>query len=349
MAVAFRAAGTLGTSTGGAATVVSYPAGVASGDLLLLQMIVPVSQTVTTPSGWTVVLGPVDTSTYGNRCYVFRKIAGGSEPSSVSVTISSGNGAGIMSAFTGVDGTTPIDVSASATTATGGSTPNLVSPSVTTTVASTLLVRMYWAHDGTAITPAGGTTEIYDANAPGQPAAIEAATIAQAAAGASGTTTATLNTNTFGGLAATLALAPEAAPPLNVPFISSATTVYAPTLSGSGSAALTVPNIASTTTLFTQSAAYAVPASFIAATGAVYAPTLVVSGTATVTAPNIPATTVVYTPVAAPFGTPFIAATTVVYAPSIRRSGIGVQPVGVNIGFDDHVTENAPTWNRLDA
>jgi PKD domain len=211
MAVAFRAAGTLGTSTAGAATVVPYPAGVASGDLLILQFIANATSTPATPSGWTALFGPTTTTTYGNKCYVFWRVAGGSEPSTVSVTISTGQGAGIMSAFTGANTSAPINVHAEATLPGGGTSPTMTTPSVTTTVANTMLLRMYWAHDGTAVAPAGTDTEIYDANAPGQPCAIEAATSTQTAAGASGTTTATLNSNKWGGLGSTIAIAPATA------------------------------------------------------------------------------------------------------------------------------------------
>ena len=125
---------------------------------------------------------------------------------------------------------------------------------------------------------------------------------------------------------------PAADTGISPPFIAATTTVYAPTLSGSGVATLTVPFIASTTTVYSPVVDYDIQpldVPFIAATSSVYAPTLV-PGTATLTAP-------------------YIAAATVVYTPTLRKSGIGAQPLGVSIAFDDPVTENAPTWTRLDA
>jgi hypothetical protein len=208
MAVAFRAAGTFVEATG-SNPAITYPAGVATDDMLVMQFALNPGGTATTPSGWTKLFGPTNTSGGGNPCYLFYKIAGGSEPSTVTVTVSATQAAGIMAAYTGVDGTTPIDVSATATLSTSGGT-TATTPSVTTTVANDMLLRIYWGWGGTSVTPPGSDTERYDSRFVGQDIPMECATSTQVATGASGTTTATFAAAYFGGLGATIALAPGA-------------------------------------------------------------------------------------------------------------------------------------------
>lgn len=120
---------------------------------------------------------------------------------------------------------------------------------------------------------------------------------------------------------------------------------------GSTSTTVVAPFIASATALYAPALTHSsqVEAPYIDATSAVYAPTLSGSGTATLLAPYLAPTTAVYTPDVGRFTAPFVAAATAVYTPTLRRVGMGAQPVGVSIGFADDAGENAPTWNRLDA
>src|SRR4029077_14590761 len=102
VAVAFRSAGALATYTN--PPVIEYPAGVASGDLLVIQYMGHNGSPPNTPSGWTALLAPVTLSgSIEPSIWVFYKIAGGSEPSTVTISVSSGSLAatGIMSAYTG--------------------------------------------------------------------------------------------------------------------------------------------------------------------------------------------------------------------------------------------------------
>jgi PKD repeat protein len=213
MAVAFRAAGTLTTSTSSGTHTVNYPAGVAAGDLLVIQMVVTVG-TLTTPAGWTNLYGPFTESGFGAAVhYLFYKIAGGSEPSTMTVTKSAGNAAAaVMSAYTGADTTTPIDVFATAVQPTSGTSGS--SPSVTTTKANTMLLRLCTAFAGpAATTPAGTVTERYDVTWSFNSTGLELGTETQAAIGASGTSGVTFSTGISGGIGATIAVAPVAVTP----------------------------------------------------------------------------------------------------------------------------------------
>lgn len=210
MAVTFRSAGAV-VSNGGNTVNVPFPASIAAGDLLVIQLFTAGgTSTLTTPTGWTLLLGPNTTpGTAAAHVYVLTKIATGSETGTQTVVFSGSFLGGIMSAFSGVDTTTPVDVSAYANLATSGT--SAVAPSVTTTQANTLLLHMYWVGAASSsVTPNGADTEIYDSFDTNFGFVIEAATIAKAATGASGTSTATNSAAMNGGGAATLALAPTA-------------------------------------------------------------------------------------------------------------------------------------------
>lgn len=210
MAIAFRAAGAFASNSSGN-PVISYPAGVASGDILIIQYMVGGAATVaTTPSGWTLLFGPTTTSDGSQpaRAYVYYRVAGGSEPSTITFahTGSSGQAGGIMSAYTGADGTTPINVSTIAVTETTGTTQT--APTVTTTIANTRLLHMYWITGNTTTTQNAADTERYDTVWAAVFETLELADKAQAATGATGTSAATYAATVTGGAAATIAVAP---------------------------------------------------------------------------------------------------------------------------------------------
>jgi uncharacterized repeat protein (TIGR02059 family) len=86
-------------------------------------------------------------------------------------------------------------------------------------------------------------------------------------------------------------------PIVTLPFIASATSVFAPTVTPSGAVSVAVPFIASATSVFAPTIeSEAIDAPFIAATTTVYAPTVVPSGAATVALPFIAPSTTVYPP-----------------------------------------------------
>lgn len=195
--------------------IISAPGGApaSAGELLLAAVVFDKDLgSVTAPSGWTLVteLYSQDAATY-NWLQVYRKVAGGSEPSSYTWTFSTGTvcSAGGILAVAGANTTTPID--ASATGRGAGTTWD--APSVTTTEANTLLV-CFWG-DATwprLCTPPVGMTEWVDVEAYGATdyASLEICTEVRASAGVTGTRT-TVPSDWDGFAAVTLAVKSAAA------------------------------------------------------------------------------------------------------------------------------------------
>src|SRR5262249_11448319 len=109
---------------------VSIPTGTAQNDVMLAQIAVigGTGQTITPPSGWTLIRR--DNSTNKDAQAIYYKVAGSSEPASYTFTVSASNKivAGIVS-YSGVDVSNPIDVSSGAN---GTGTATLTAPSLTT-------------------------------------------------------------------------------------------------------------------------------------------------------------------------------------------------------------------------
>ena len=141
---------------------------------------------------------------------MYRLMAGGSEPSSYTWTISANTGAvgGILT-FTGVNTSTPIDVENGQNTANG---LTHATPSVTTTVAKTMLVTSHSVHIGGHLTPPVGMTEAVDVASVAVPQTIgislEINYVIEASAGATGTKTATASNDADVGNAHIVALHP---------------------------------------------------------------------------------------------------------------------------------------------
>jgi hypothetical protein len=210
MAIVFRSAGALASNATGT-PVIAMPAGVVAGDALIMQYVCDSTVTPTTPTGWTKMFGPVAMVGTGYSGHGYWRVAGGSEPGSYTVAHTGANApaAGIISAYTGADATTPVDVSA--TTTGEAVTTTGTTPSVTTTHDNELLLRMYVQRTpGTmSITPGGGETERYDTgDATDTNCGFELATSAAAVAGATGSTSATFASNALGYIPATIALQP---------------------------------------------------------------------------------------------------------------------------------------------
>lgn len=199
-----------GGDTGSEDTIVPYPAGVVAGDLLLIQLVAGAIGSI--PSGWTQLYN------VGNSGDVFRnqvlyKIAGTGEPSSVAIPTSS-PGMAAMSAWSGVDSNTPIDVYSTANLATSGN--SAVMPTVTTTKADAMVLRLNSVFsNGSTLAPPAGYTEVYDTFSTWFFHGLQLAYILQNAIGASGPATATVENNPLtGGMGATIALAPSSVPTL---------------------------------------------------------------------------------------------------------------------------------------
>jgi hypothetical protein len=161
------------------ALTINLPAGTAANDVMIASITFqPCSSTsggactvtVTPPSGWTQVNTVTDQTTgagtggFGNRLFVYRRVAGASEPASYTwsfggTPLHAGAAGGIVS-FSGVDTASPIVAQA------GQATPYATSheaPSISTgAVTNTMLVSTHTANSSAAWTPPGGMTERVD-------------------------------------------------------------------------------------------------------------------------------------------------------------------------------------------
>jgi hypothetical protein len=215
-AIAFRSASSGSAGSGVLTLSIGKPAGTVQGDVMVASIAVrPETATITPPSGWTLVRRLDNASSVANSLAVYYKVAGASEPSSYSWSLSTSTGsAGGIAAFSGVDTSNPIDIE------NGQNTPSGLShatPSISTTVADAMLVASFGFSSSATWTPPTGMTEAYDAasatvpNGAGE--AVTAAYATQASAGATGTKTATASNDADVGNAHLLALRPASAPP----------------------------------------------------------------------------------------------------------------------------------------
>jgi hypothetical protein len=195
---------------------INVPAGTVANDVMIAAVAVQPSTTVVTPpAGWTLIRQINNGVATTNSLYIYRRVAGGSEPASYTWTPAGlAYAAGGIQSFAGVDTTTPIDVENGAATV---SALTHATPSVVTTVANTMVVTFHtMASSATWVSPAGMTEALDDSaltapDANGQ--SIEGNHIAQAAIGATGVKTATASASADRGNAHILALRPAAGVP----------------------------------------------------------------------------------------------------------------------------------------
>lgn len=205
-------ASTTQAAGGGTSVGLNVPGGTAVGDLLIVAIardLDGVSGGVTAPSGWST-LNQGDCPTATCHLAIFYQVVTTVPASPQTFTWTGGqNAEGAMFTFRGVDTASPFASSPAVATATG-STANPVAPTITTLVGTTRVVRLFAGGPGNlASTPPGGHTEIWDQEDGGNDnngVLGSGATIAQAAAGATGTATFTSATNRW--RAATFALRP---------------------------------------------------------------------------------------------------------------------------------------------
>lgn len=231
MAIAFRSQAAAGNDTT-ASTVVTKPAGVVSGDFLFAVCVVSQDDTgasAVTSSGWTTLTSLTAVDGDRPRVAMLYKIAGGSEPANYTFTKNSPLNSQLVctiSAYSGVNTTTPILVSPALTTTSGTGTA-VPAPSINPTLpagtdnAMLLCVFTTFKFNATANsqrwTPPSGMTEASDFG--GVWAHQEVAYQSLTASGATGTKTATfVNTTQTGSKAWSLALrsAVSATAPTNV-------------------------------------------------------------------------------------------------------------------------------------
>jgi outer membrane protein assembly factor BamB len=210
-AIAFRSGASTDLSGQGASITINKPTGTAKGDVLIASIAVrPSTATITAPAGWTLVNRQNNGGGNANSLAVYSKVATATEAASYtwSFSANTGNEGGIM-AFSGVDNATPVNVFGGATT---GSGTTHTAPSVTTTVTNTMIVTAHEYSSSDRWTAPPGMTEVFDVASLAVPDALGIALLgsykAQAAAGATGTFTATAASNPGTGAAITVALRP---------------------------------------------------------------------------------------------------------------------------------------------
>jgi hypothetical protein len=202
--IAFRAASSANNATA-TTLVIPAPGGLVSGDVLLAVVSARGAPTITAPAGWTLVR--LDANATTMRQAVFVKTAG-AEPGSYTFTLSSAqSAAGGIVAYSGVDGSNPIDAHAGQINA---ASTSIIAPSVTTGGPDRMLVGLFGTANLTTITPPAGMTERFDQTVPATnqyKVTSETADAPLAAAGASGPRTA-LAANSAANIGQLVALRP---------------------------------------------------------------------------------------------------------------------------------------------
>jgi hypothetical protein len=199
-AISFVAASSADTGTGASTLTLARPTGIASGDVLVATLAVAATGTVTAPSGWTVVQNITSGTTL--RHATWYRVATGSEPASYAWALGTSRAAaGAISAYRGVNGTVPIDASATGTGASG----NATAPVVTTSSAGDLVIAASGFATATTVTPDATTTERYDRSSSAG-ATAEGADFVQSAAGTTASKTAVPVLSSSRWAAATVAL-----------------------------------------------------------------------------------------------------------------------------------------------
>jgi len=184
-AVTFVAGASAANTSGASSETINKPGGVASGNVLVATITAAGTGAITPPSGWTQIQDVTTTL----RQTAYYRVAGSSEPSSYTWTLGGARlASGGIAAYSGVDGSVPIDASAAAS----GSSGNASVPSVTTNVAGDTVLAAVgstgtWLSN--SIVPGASTTERYDVSNAGTES--EAADFTQASAGATPGKTAT--------------------------------------------------------------------------------------------------------------------------------------------------------------
>lgn len=189
----FVAATTIAIANSATSVNQTPPTGVAEKDIMIAHVIARGdSQTITTPSGWTIVSStPTTDGSYTPDVIhaLFWREAAADETSAYTFNVGSSNTLGVVIAvFRDCDLTTPINanddqVNASSTT--------ITAPTITTTVNNALLVFFNGSATTQATSPNGGLTECWEQSGGTNTVNSYGATETFATAGATGTRTAT--------------------------------------------------------------------------------------------------------------------------------------------------------------
>jgi MSHA biogenesis protein MshQ len=227
------------TAVGTGNATVTKPASTASGDLLIVGLMVEKGsgETITAPAGWNLIRRTNESTNVGMATYY--KVAGGAEPANYTFTIANGSKWAIgISRITGADTSDPIDVHGGQT----GSGSSVTAPSVTTTAANDLVLAFYTNKKAATYTPAGTTTERYDVpNSSGGLPSNMMASFVQTSAGATGNRNATASeSEAWVGQQVAIQIP---APPSTKLYFHNATTPNLGTLPAATTLSATTPNV----------------------------------------------------------------------------------------------------------
>lgn len=231
-AIAVRASVTAENGAGATNISFSNPAGVVAGDVMILNIVASPAEsaTIQNTAGWTLIGGGASASST-DIVQSFYRVVTSTEPASYTFSfigtdtcttnctaynflkkivptahashdVSAKAALGIV-AFSGVDNTAPVEVSAIARNDSSAST-SVTAPTVTTTSANAMLVSAFGIFTSATFTPPADMTEGYDVTssgggAAGTKVAISSGYVVQATAGASGSRTATASAADFSG------------------------------------------------------------------------------------------------------------------------------------------------------
>ena len=167
MAITFVSGSSNGSNPGGGSTsiVVNAPTGVVSGDVLvaIVSSYSSANDTITGPTGWTRLATLKEGTNY--VAVIDYKVAGGSEPTSYTWTTSAAYALNAdISAWAGVDNTTPIDAHTEQDNTTAST--NVALPSTSPTNANDMWLALLAVNDNATITfnapPSGWTKAVAD-------------------------------------------------------------------------------------------------------------------------------------------------------------------------------------------
>jgi hypothetical protein len=158
--VTLRTTPTRSAYTTSASVDFTKPTGLAVGDFISVMFYLGTAKTITAPSGWTQLGSAVafTGAAAGYQGYKFYKIADGTEASTISFTFTgSTDHTGAIAAYSGVDQTTPLDVT---TTSAAGSSTSIDAPTLTPVTANVLLLwsALHWNGTSGSESPSSGFT-----------------------------------------------------------------------------------------------------------------------------------------------------------------------------------------------
>ena len=190
--ITLGASTTTNNTTATTTVTLTKPSGTAAGDVLVASFTADKNPTAATPSGWTPIVNTLNIGS-GARVFAYYRVVGASDPGSYSWTLgTSAKWGGGVTAYKGVNNTTPLDSSVVTAANTSYTASSIAGPSVTTASNNAMLIGGVGFDSSTpgASAPTGWTERWESAD--GQIA--EQADRVQATAGASGTATWTFNT-----------------------------------------------------------------------------------------------------------------------------------------------------------